>query len=230
MQSTKQGSTKQGNTKQSSTKQSSTKQGNKPFCKVCFDAGKTIAEYSTHYVRDQPGGVVICPTILTQQCNYCKKNGHTPKHCPELEGKYNKHRPESGKHQPESGKHQPESGKHQPESGKHKPESGKHQPESGKPKPESGKPKPEVNYKDKTFKPFATTNEAALSDNFPVIGVKDGESKGSKIIRSTPVILNAWASVVVKAAKQAQAEQAQAEQTQAYSPQDYSKCSWADYE
>ena len=63
-------------------------QTKKPFCKVCFDAGKTIAEYSTHYVRDRPGGVVVCPTMLKQQCKYCKKNGHTPKHCPELEGKH----------------------------------------------------------------------------------------------------------------------------------------------
>ena len=180
----------------------SQKQVQKPFCKVCFDAGKTIAEYSTHYVRDQPGGVVTCPTILKQQCRYCKKNGHTPKHCPELEGKY-------------------------------KPD--------GMRKPEV---KPEVKPEEKRFKPLTE-----LSDNFPLIGGKDG----GKIIRPTPVKLNVWASVVangpVKAAQapvaqapaQAEAEEAQApaeaqaeEEAQApaeqeYRPQDYSKGSWADY-
>ena len=59
----------------------------KPFCKVCHDAGKTVAEYSTHYVRESRGGAVVCPTILNQQCNYCKKHGHTPSHCPELQAK-----------------------------------------------------------------------------------------------------------------------------------------------
>ena len=59
----------------------------KPFCKVCHDAGKTVAEYSTHYVRESRGGAVVCPTILNQQCNYCKKHGHTPSHCPALQAK-----------------------------------------------------------------------------------------------------------------------------------------------
>jgi len=56
----------------------------KPFCKVCYDAGKTSAEYSTHYVRESRGGAVICPTLLSQECKYCKKIGHTPSHCPVL--------------------------------------------------------------------------------------------------------------------------------------------------
>jgi hypothetical protein len=59
----------------------------KPFCKVCHDAGKTVAEYSTHYVRESRGGAVVCPTILNQQCKYCKKHGHTPSHCPALQAK-----------------------------------------------------------------------------------------------------------------------------------------------
>ena len=59
----------------------------KPFCKVCHDAGKTVAEYSTHYVRESRGGAVVCPTILNQKCNYCKKHGHTPSHCPALQAK-----------------------------------------------------------------------------------------------------------------------------------------------
>lgn len=55
-------------------------------CKVCKDAGKPESEYSTHFVKDREGKVV-CPTLLSQQCRYCQKPGHTVSHCPTLEAK-----------------------------------------------------------------------------------------------------------------------------------------------
>ena len=60
------------------------------FCKVCKDAGKTNSEYTSHWIRNAPGpnGKVVCPTLLKQECKYCKKKGHTPKHCTKLQGKY----------------------------------------------------------------------------------------------------------------------------------------------
>jgi hypothetical protein len=63
-----------------STKQQQIK---KPFCKVCFDARKTEKEYTSHYVRSEPGpkGKVVCPTLLKQECTYCRSMGHTPKFC-----------------------------------------------------------------------------------------------------------------------------------------------------
>ena len=59
------------------------------FCPVCRDAGKPIEVYTSHYVKDQPGpnGKVVCPTLLTQPCRYCKKTGHTIKYCPKLVNK-----------------------------------------------------------------------------------------------------------------------------------------------
>ena len=59
----------------------------KKFCKVCQDAGKTEKEYTSHYVRSAPGpnGVVVCPTLLSQECRYCYKRGHTVKFCSVLE-------------------------------------------------------------------------------------------------------------------------------------------------
>ena len=56
------------------------------FCKVCCDAGKTKEEYTNHFVRAsrEPGAPVVCPTLLALNCNYCNKNGHTPKYCPVL--------------------------------------------------------------------------------------------------------------------------------------------------
>ena len=56
-----------------------------PFCKVCFDAKKTESEYTSHYVRSAPvNGKIVCPTLLSQQCRYCQKSGHTVKFCSAL--------------------------------------------------------------------------------------------------------------------------------------------------
>lgn len=56
---------------------------NTPFCKVCHDAGKPESEYTSHFVKDIPGagGVVVCPTLLAQQCGYCHTAGHTVSYC-----------------------------------------------------------------------------------------------------------------------------------------------------
>jgi len=58
----------------------------KPYCKVCHDAGKEEAIYTSHYVRSEPGpnGKVTCPTLLQQLCKYCSKQGHTITYCPEV--------------------------------------------------------------------------------------------------------------------------------------------------
>jgi hypothetical protein len=54
-----------------------------PFCKVCRDAGKPEKEYTSHFVKDQPGpnGKVVCPTLLNQACRICNKTGHTSSYC-----------------------------------------------------------------------------------------------------------------------------------------------------
>jgi Nanos RNA binding domain len=55
------------------------------FCKVCYDAGHPFADYTDHFVKDQPGpdGKVVCPTLLNQACRICAKTGHTSSYCPE---------------------------------------------------------------------------------------------------------------------------------------------------
>lgn len=57
----------------------------KPFCKVCYDAGLPAADYTDHYVKDQPGpgGKVVCPTLLAQKCLMCGVAGHTSSYCPQ---------------------------------------------------------------------------------------------------------------------------------------------------
>ena len=52
----------------------------KPYCKVCYDAGKPESEYTTHWVKDL-NGKTICPTLLNTECRYCFKRGHTAKFC-----------------------------------------------------------------------------------------------------------------------------------------------------
>jgi hypothetical protein len=55
----------------------------RPFCKVCFDSGKEESIYTSHFVRSEPGAnsKVICPTLLAQECTYCRTAGHTVKFC-----------------------------------------------------------------------------------------------------------------------------------------------------
>ena len=77
----------------SNGKQSSSGTGQnavKPFCKVCYDAGKPEREYTSHFVKSKPGndGKVVCPYLLSLECSYCKqKDGHTARYCPKLHEK-----------------------------------------------------------------------------------------------------------------------------------------------
>jgi hypothetical protein len=58
---------------------------NMPFCKVCYDAGLPVADYTDHFVKNQPGpdGKVVCPTLLAQKCLICGVAGHTSSYCPQ---------------------------------------------------------------------------------------------------------------------------------------------------
>lgn len=55
----------------------------KPFCKVCYDAGKPEALYTSHYVKAsmEPGACIVCPTLLAISCLHCGENGHNVSHC-----------------------------------------------------------------------------------------------------------------------------------------------------
>lgn len=70
------------NTKTTTTKTTNTNTKT-PYCKVCHDAGCPESEYTSHYVKDQPGtnGKVICPTLLNQACRICHQKGHTSTYC-----------------------------------------------------------------------------------------------------------------------------------------------------
>ena len=62
------------------------KRTTKTFCKICFDAGKTEKVYTCHFLKDKPGpdGKVVCPTLLSTKCRYCRNMGHFKSHCPVL--------------------------------------------------------------------------------------------------------------------------------------------------
>lgn len=55
-------------------------------CKVCQDAGKSEEIYRSHFIREtrDPNSRVICPTLLSQECRFCFKKGHTTKYCSTL--------------------------------------------------------------------------------------------------------------------------------------------------
>jgi hypothetical protein len=73
----------------SSANSKNTNASRKPFCKVCFDAGKMESEYTNHNVKKynvMTGKMdTICPTLNATECRYCYKLGHTAKFCPILE-------------------------------------------------------------------------------------------------------------------------------------------------
>jgi len=84
---------KVSSSKSNSNSSKSSTRSSKPFCKVCFDAGKPEREYTSHYVKSKPGdeGKVVCPYLLSLVCSYCKKKaGHTARHCPVLLDKEDK--------------------------------------------------------------------------------------------------------------------------------------------
>lgn len=65
-------------------KMSLSKQNTKTkYCKVCHDTGKDEKTYTSHYVRETPDPTsrIVCPTLLSMECKYCYKKGHTVKHC-----------------------------------------------------------------------------------------------------------------------------------------------------
>jgi hypothetical protein len=55
-------------------------------CKFCKDAGKSEAEYTSHFLRESkdPTSRIICPTLLAIECRYCSKRGHTVSKCSKL--------------------------------------------------------------------------------------------------------------------------------------------------
>ena len=61
----------------------------KPYCAVCFKAGKPVDVYTNHFTKSSLGkdAIVVCPTILAAQCAYCKKTGHFKSVCPLLKEK-----------------------------------------------------------------------------------------------------------------------------------------------
>jgi hypothetical protein len=166
--------------KMSIRKSNQSVKGSKKFCKVCFDAGKTEAEYVSHYVRDSIGGAVVCPTILNQQCNYCKKQGHTPSHCPELEGKYKK---------------QVQAKPVQAKPVQTKPVQTK--PVQTKPvqtKPVQAKQQTQIQARATRLCESPPPFEDKINENFPLLGQVDS----GKIVRPVPVKFNVWASIAAK--------------------------------
>lgn len=77
----------------SSANSKNTNASRKPFCKVCFDAGKMESEYTSHNVKKYNVMTAkmdtICPTLNSTECRYCYKLGHTAKFCPVLEDRKN---------------------------------------------------------------------------------------------------------------------------------------------
>lgn len=55
-------------------------------CKFCKDAGKSVEEYTSHFIREtmDPKSRIVCPTLLLIECRFCFKRGHTVSKCKKL--------------------------------------------------------------------------------------------------------------------------------------------------
>ena len=53
---------------------------NKMHCKVCESAKKPMSIVTSHNPKNRDG-FTVCPTLLSQECRYCNKKGHTTKYC-----------------------------------------------------------------------------------------------------------------------------------------------------
>ena len=64
----------------------------KKYCKVCHDAGRSETEYTSHFIRENrdPLSKVVCPTLLSLECRYCSRKGHTVKSKPVINQKAKK--------------------------------------------------------------------------------------------------------------------------------------------
>jgi len=49
-------------------------------CKVCEDARMPESTITSHFTKNKDGSVA-CPTLLSQECRYCYRRGHTVKYC-----------------------------------------------------------------------------------------------------------------------------------------------------
>lgn len=56
----------------------------KKYCGVCQKAGLSESQYTSHFTKSAPGpqGIVICPTILNNECTFCYQFGHFKSACP----------------------------------------------------------------------------------------------------------------------------------------------------
>jgi len=61
----------------------------KKHCSVCEKAGLPERVYTGHFTKSVPGpkGIIICPTILNNECSFCFNRGHLKSACPAIAAK-----------------------------------------------------------------------------------------------------------------------------------------------
>jgi len=61
----------------------------KKYCAVCEKAGHSERVFTSHFTKSVPGpkGIVICPTILNNECSFCFNRGHLKSACPAIAAK-----------------------------------------------------------------------------------------------------------------------------------------------
>ena len=61
----------------------------KKHCPVCEKAGLPARVFTSHFTKSVPGpkGIIVCPTILNNECSFCFNRGHLKSACPAVASK-----------------------------------------------------------------------------------------------------------------------------------------------
>ena len=178
----------------------SKKMENKPYCKVCHDAGKDESEFRSHSVRSKPDyygkTVVICPTLLATECTYCYKKGHTVKFCPVISS----NKKQENKVQAQNIRKEKEEKEQKKVS---KPKSGfsvlaDSSSDSEKPSNKQSVTKQVVKSDSKPATKIVANKPVAKKDEFPALSSVKKEVK--------PAAITGWAAITAKSAEQFQDE------------------------
>lgn len=62
------------------------KQAKTPMCSYCRSLGKSVQEYTNHYMHKTPSqnSRITCPELWKRICNSCTSFNHTANRCPKL--------------------------------------------------------------------------------------------------------------------------------------------------
>ena len=178
------------------------KKSTTPFCSFCRDAGKPRNVYTSHYPKDRPGkdGKVVCPTILSTTCGYCRESGHTTRYCSVLKqrnqdsSQYRKERYRKPRMISTNNNNNNNDGWRSIPTKKHS-----NSPSYSRKASPVQKPKAKHNkFAALSYDEEIATSPTTTQEDFPSLSI----NQGPKVTKSKPVLKGAWGKGISSAVKE----------------------------